>query len=117
MADNPANYEWIKARIERMWPKWLDAYQTLKDRHNENKRVVEERTERKVTKPSKISHFSFQILVHMGFLTKETNLKMSEKAGRGGPLGELVQWSDTIAALYLLGHKLHISSEQSNMLR
>ena len=60
---------------------------------------------------------SLQILMHMGFLTKETNLKMSEKAGRGGPLGELVQWSDTIAALHLLGHKLHISTEQSNVLR
>ena len=24
----------------------------------------------------------------------------------GGPLGELVQWSDLIAALFVLGHKL-----------
>jgi len=29
----------------------------------------------------------------------------------GGPLGELVQWSDIISALYILGHDLTITSE------
>ena len=29
----------------------------------------------------------------------------------GGPLGELVQWSDIISALYILGHDLVITSE------
>ena len=34
--------------------------------------------------------------------------KYLEKAFKGGPLGELVQWSDLISALYILGHKLEI---------
>lgn len=29
----------------------------------------------------------------------------------GGPLGELVQWSDLITTLFLLGHDLTITSE------
>ena len=29
----------------------------------------------------------------------------------GGPLGELVQWSDIVAALYILGHDIIITSE------
>ena len=29
----------------------------------------------------------------------------------GGPLGELVQWSDIICTLYMLGHDLIITSE------
>jgi len=29
----------------------------------------------------------------------------------GGPLGELVQWSDIISSLYILGHELTITSE------
>lgn len=29
----------------------------------------------------------------------------------GGPLGELVQWSDLICTLYVLGHQLTITSE------
>jgi len=29
----------------------------------------------------------------------------------GGPLGELVQWSDIMAALYILGHHIDVISE------
>lgn len=34
--------------------------------------------------------------------------KFLDRAFKGGPLGELVQWSDLISALYILGHKLEI---------
>ena len=33
----------------------------------------------------------------------------------GGPLGELVQWSDLIAALYVLGHNLTITAEDMQL--
>ena len=29
----------------------------------------------------------------------------------GGPLGELVQWSDILAALHVLGHRVEIVNE------
>ena len=34
-----------------------------------------------------------------------------ELAGRGGPIGELVQWTDVITALYLLGHDVIVISD------
>lgn len=51
-----------------------------------------------------------QILVHLGLLTKESGFKIAENAFSGGPLGELVQWSDLITTLYLLGHDVRISA-------
>lgn len=54
--------------------------------------------------------FPCQILVHLGLLTKESGFKIAENAFSGGPLGELVQWSDLITTLYLLGHDVRISA-------
>ncbi|XP_028842246.1 alpha-1,6-mannosylglycoprotein 6-beta-N-acetylglucosaminyltransferase B-like isoform X2 [Denticeps clupeoides] len=50
-----------------------------------------------------------RILVHVGFLTEESGDVFSPKVLKGGPLGEMVQWSDILAALYVLGHDLKIS--------
>ncbi|OCT60972.1 hypothetical protein XELAEV_18046998mg [Xenopus laevis] len=50
------------------------------------------------------------ILIHLGLLTKESGFKIAENAFSGGPLGELVQWSDLITSLYLLGHDVRISA-------
>ena len=36
-------------------------------------------------------------------------------AGRGGPLGELVQWTDLIAALYVLGHDVQVFLNQTKL--
>lgn len=35
----------------------------------------------------------------------------------GGPLGELVQWSDLITSLYVLGHNLTITSNETDIPR
>lgn len=56
-----------------------------------------------------------QILVHLGVLTKEAGLKIAENAFSGGPLGELVQWSDLISTLHVLGHHLHLSASLPNL--
>lgn len=50
-----------------------------------------------------------QILVHVGFLTEESGDVFSPKVLKGGPLGEMVQWADILAALHVLGHNLKIS--------
>ena len=52
-----------------------------------------------------------QVLLHIGALTDKAGFKFAENADHGGPLGELVQWSDLIACLYLLGHRVQFSSE------
>ncbi|CAL8096287.1 unnamed protein product [Calicophoron daubneyi] len=51
------------------------------------------------------------ILLHMGLLTPESHMGIENAIGRGGPLGELVQWTDLLASLYLLGHSVTISME------
>ena len=51
------------------------------------------------------------MLIHIGALTDKAGFKFAENADNGGPLGELVQWSDLIASLHLLGHKMEFSTE------
>ncbi|VBB28148.1 unnamed protein product [Acanthocheilonema viteae] len=99
MFDNKLNYEFIRNRISHLWPKWLSAYNEL------------------IIKWPKVisSRSKLNIIVHMGFLSKESGFKFGELSSTGGPLGELVQWSDLIAALYLLGHNLMISTEISTL--
>ena len=36
-------------------------------------------------------------------------------AYQGGPLGELVQWTDLICSLYILGHDLNISATTDDL--
>lgn len=65
---------------------------------------------------SKCPFFAFfQVLVHLGLLTKESGFKIAETAFSGGPLGELVQWSDLITSLYLLGHDIRISASLAEL--
>lgn len=51
------------------------------------------------------------MLIYIGALSDKAGFKFSENADHGGPLGELVQWSDLIASLYLLGHNLEFATE------
>ncbi|GMT08319.1 hypothetical protein PENTCL1PPCAC_30493 [Pristionchus entomophagus] len=55
-----------------------------------------------------------RIILHLGFLT---NTKFGELSSKGGPLGELVQWSDLIASLHILGHDLRISTLTDTVVR
>ncbi|XP_033629093.1 alpha-1,6-mannosylglycoprotein 6-beta-N-acetylglucosaminyltransferase A-like isoform X1 [Asterias rubens] len=90
--------EWVRLRIDRMWDsKWMPAAEVL-----EKKQDLTNREQKK-------------ILIHMGLLTKESGFKIAEKAFSGGPLGELVQWSDILASLYILGHELEVSVTYSSL--
>ncbi|XP_074116320.1 alpha-1,6-mannosylglycoprotein 6-beta-N-acetylglucosaminyltransferase B isoform X2 [Sminthopsis crassicaudata] len=50
-----------------------------------------------------------QILIHIGFLTEESGDVFSPRVLKGGPLGEMVQWADILAVLFVLGHNLKIT--------
>ena len=50
-----------------------------------------------------------RILLHMGLLTTEYGLNFGEAAFVGGPLGELVQWTDLMLSLSTLGHEIVLS--------
>ncbi|XP_060599364.1 alpha-1,6-mannosylglycoprotein 6-beta-N-acetylglucosaminyltransferase A-like [Ruditapes philippinarum] len=90
-------YAWIRMRIKRIWPRWEEAIKNLARKQDLSKR-----------KPKKI-------LVHLGLLSKQSGWKFAEMQFKGGPLGELVQWSDLITALYVLGHQLTITSETDQL--
>ncbi|XP_075133520.1 alpha-1,6-mannosylglycoprotein 6-beta-N-acetylglucosaminyltransferase B [Leptodactylus fuscus] len=81
----------MKKRLRRLEAQWLMAARRLEakiqDSPNEQK----------------------QILVHIGFLTEESGDVFSPRVLKGGPLGEMVQWADVLAALYVLGHSLKIT--------
>lgn len=47
--------------------------------------------------------------MHIGFLTEESGDVFSPRVLKGGPLGEMVQWADILAALYVLGHSLRVT--------
>ncbi|OCT63015.1 alpha-1,6-mannosylglycoprotein 6-beta-N-acetylglucosaminyltransferase B isoform X1 [Xenopus laevis] len=81
----------MKKRLRRLETQWLVAARRL-----ENK-ILETPKEQK------------QILVHIGFLTEESGDVFSPRVLKGGPLGEMVQWADILAALYILGHNLKIT--------
>lgn len=49
------------------------------------------------------------VFIHMALLTEEFGLNFGKGALVGGPLGELMQWADLIASLYVLGHKIVLS--------
>ncbi|XP_069786373.1 alpha-1,6-mannosylglycoprotein 6-beta-N-acetylglucosaminyltransferase B isoform X2 [Narcine bancroftii] len=82
----------MKKRIRRLSAQWILAAQKLSQKLEMRKR------HRK------------KILVHLGFLTEEAGDVFSPIVSKGGPLGELVQWADILATLYVLGHSLKISA-------
>ncbi|XP_077583132.1 alpha-1,6-mannosylglycoprotein 6-beta-N-acetylglucosaminyltransferase A isoform X2 [Stigmatopora nigra] len=90
-------FRWMMLRIKRMAELWVRAIRSLAAKQNLTKR-------RKKT-----------VLVHLGLLTKESGFKIAENAFSGGPLGELVQWSDLITTLYLLGHDVRISASVAEL--
>ncbi|TWW80541.1 Alpha-1,6-mannosylglycoprotein 6-beta-N-acetylglucosaminyltransferase A [Takifugu flavidus] len=48
-----------------------------------------------------------------GIVTDEIGIARS--AFNGGPLGELVQWSDLVSTLHILGHHLHLSASITDL--
>uniref|UniRef100_G3NBW4 alpha-1,6-mannosyl-glycoprotein 6-beta-N-acetylglucosaminyltransferase n=1 Tax=Gasterosteus aculeatus TaxID=69293 RepID=G3NBW4_GASAC len=84
-------FRWIHQRIVSMEEIWVEAGRSLSAKYNVTGRKAK------------------QILVHPGALTSESGFRIAEAAFSGGPLGELVQWSDLISTLYILGHHLHFS--------
>ena len=60
-------------------------------------------------------HECVQILLHSGVLSDKANHHYAEGAFKGGPLGELVQWADLITSVYMLGHRITLSTEISQL--
>ena len=61
------------------------------------------------------SHSEKSILLYIGALSDKSGYHFAENAFSGGPLGEMVQWSDLISALYVTGHKLEFATELTQL--
>uniref|UniRef100_A0A8D2IS38 alpha-1,6-mannosyl-glycoprotein 6-beta-N-acetylglucosaminyltransferase n=1 Tax=Varanus komodoensis TaxID=61221 RepID=A0A8D2IS38_VARKO len=81
----------MKKRIRHLATQWLRASHKL-----EQKLEGKQRDQK-------------QILIHIGFLTEESGDVFSPRVLKGGPLGEMVQWADILAVLFILGHSLKIT--------
>ncbi|CAH8459504.1 unnamed protein product [Schistosoma turkestanicum] len=128
----------IHARLKRMWPDWLTGIQhyingvnflqtnALNDcklclpnnsnnnNNNNNTTCMElcQSSTRRIGQPFLFKRPKLNILLHMGLLSNDFRRNFFESyISKGGPLGELVQWTDLIGALYILGHNLTITFE------
>lgn len=91
------HFKWITSRIERMSPRWVQACKDV------SKKAGFEKRKRK------------KVLILMGLLSDDVGWKIAENAFKGGPLGELVQWSDIISAIYTLGHDITFAKSTSEV--
>uniref|UniRef100_A0A803SZZ3 alpha-1,6-mannosyl-glycoprotein 6-beta-N-acetylglucosaminyltransferase n=1 Tax=Anolis carolinensis TaxID=28377 RepID=A0A803SZZ3_ANOCA len=81
----------MKKRIRHLTAQWLKASHKLEEKLQGKQRDQK------------------QILIHIGFLTEESGDVFSPRVLKGGPLGEMVQWADILAVLFILGHSLKIT--------
>ncbi|XP_065898668.1 alpha-1,6-mannosylglycoprotein 6-beta-N-acetylglucosaminyltransferase B-like isoform X2 [Dysidea avara] len=88
---------WIKKRLQSMKTGWEEAAIILSERHPE------------------LFSSPKNILLFPGLLTEYSAYDFAKMAFKGGYLGELVQWSDLIATLYMLGHDVVISTSIPNL--
>lgn len=126
--EKKTQFKWIYGRIQSMENIWIKAGLSLSAKYNLTGRKARQvllflhychigwallRTKENECNPLSAEFFLptfLQILVHPGALTDESGFRIAESAFSGGPLGELVQWSDLISTLYILGHHLHLSA-------
>ncbi len=101
--------DFVRDRIGRLWPHWVRAAKT-RHREQEARRDVGRDDE-----PEEL--YRLRIHLHMGLLSRVVNWRIAEGSTLGGPLGELVQWSDLIAGLYAMGHDLRITTEMEQLER
>ncbi|PIC52311.1 hypothetical protein B9Z55_002468 [Caenorhabditis nigoni] len=90
---------YMKTRINRLWKKW-----------KEGAHEVMEKYEATMTNRKKLN-----VLVFIGFLANEQKLKLAKKSDHGGPLGELLQWSDLLASLSIIGHHLEVATDKDSL--
>ena len=76
-------YLWMRERITRLWPDWVAAAKRFESKGMRWKRKT--------------------VIAHMSGISGTGYLL---NAYNGGPLGEIVQWSDLLASLYILGYDL-----------
>ncbi|XP_064178353.1 alpha-1,6-mannosylglycoprotein 6-beta-N-acetylglucosaminyltransferase B-like [Anguilla rostrata] len=88
----------MRSRIEGLAARWREAGESMRLRipHGAARRL--------------------RVLLYPGILAGGTGQRFEETLERGGPLGELVQWADVSAAIFVLGHNLTFAASQTRLL-
>ncbi|XP_057292229.1 alpha-1,6-mannosylglycoprotein 6-beta-N-acetylglucosaminyltransferase A-like [Hydractinia symbiolongicarpus] len=79
-------FEWMRQRAKQLWPDWIKA--------GERFAKLKQKWKKK------------RVLAFMGSMGFQPHIMLN--AGHGGPLGELVQWTDLISSLYILGYDVKV---------
>uniref|UniRef100_A0A3Q0KJT2 alpha-1,6-mannosyl-glycoprotein 6-beta-N-acetylglucosaminyltransferase n=1 Tax=Schistosoma mansoni TaxID=6183 RepID=A0A3Q0KJT2_SCHMA len=121
----------MRERVKRIWPDWLAGIQhyingvnfSLPDSLDHCKHCSTDditcftlcQSTKIIGQPFLFGRPKLNILLHLEFLSDALGDNIFEThVSKGGPLGELVQWTDLITALYILGHNLTIIYEATN---
>ena len=86
-------FRWMRERAIFMWPSWVEAGQMFS------------RTRSKYIKK--------KVIALIGAIG--VNEWLVEWAGKGGPLGELIQWTDLITSLYMLGYDVTVAQDAAEL--
>ncbi|XP_031574835.1 alpha-1,6-mannosylglycoprotein 6-beta-N-acetylglucosaminyltransferase A-like isoform X2 [Actinia tenebrosa] len=92
----PDHWRWMRQRIRRLWPGWIKGLESLMDRNHPVQH-----------------HWPKRIFLYMGSFAN--NPSWFKQAFTGAPLGELVQWSDLITALFILGHNIVLCTRREEV--
>ncbi|XP_015747475.1 PREDICTED: alpha-1,6-mannosylglycoprotein 6-beta-N-acetylglucosaminyltransferase A-like [Acropora digitifera] len=92
------NLRWIRDRITRMWPHWVKGAKEFEKEGSLRRQ-----------------HHAKKIFIFLGTYAFQPN--WLDRAFTGAPLGEMVQWSDLLASLYILGHDITISDNATTFMR
>ncbi|XP_075925947.1 alpha-1,6-mannosylglycoprotein 6-beta-N-acetylglucosaminyltransferase B-like [Petromyzon marinus] len=88
----------------------MDAVRFMERRLQQAERTWSTAAHELAARTNGTSRARMKILVHLGLLTGDSGRWFNSGTGQGGPLGELVQWADALAALHALGHSLSITA-------
>ena len=89
---------WIRQRIARLSEDWERAFEGIKQSPYIDKSTPK------------------NLLIFPGLLSEFSPYNFADNAYKGGYLGELIQWSDLIAGLYILGHRVTVVTQRESIL-
>ncbi|KAK2175491.1 hypothetical protein NP493_728g01062 [Ridgeia piscesae] len=88
------HWRWIRQRLTQAWASWKTAAKWLQKAH-----------------PYRMTNRTMQQVLIVPGVMLATDFAKADSVTGGGPLGDLVQWADLIAGLYMLGHNVTIMKD------
>ncbi|XP_023862521.1 alpha-1,6-mannosylglycoprotein 6-beta-N-acetylglucosaminyltransferase B-like [Salvelinus sp. IW2-2015] len=87
----------IRSRVERLSTCWIKAGHRIREN------------------TTKTTSLQKRVLLYPGVLSGGAGQRFGAMVDQGGPLGELVQWADLSASLFILGHNLTFTTSQNHL--